>query len=84
MSQEEKLSIDQKIEIARMAVDLYSIEFNEGHKHQLREGAKPGAPLSREERDALYLDWKIQDIRTDFQHIYHSIESAILKMTDTE
>ena len=83
MSQE-KLTIDQKIAIAKMAVDLYSIEFNAGHKSSLREGFKPDAPSGQNERDALWLDWQLKDIRTDFQHIFHTIENAVLQEKDSD
>lgn len=77
--QKDTLTIDQKIAIAKMAVDLYSIEFSEGHKYPTRGSLMPDAPKERDARDRLHFDWKIQDVSTDFRRIYDFIEDAILK-----
>ncbi|WP_208952540.1 hypothetical protein [Rahnella sp. ChDrAdgB13] len=82
--QDEKLTIDQKIQIARLATDIYMTEYPSGHSAFLRaenNGGK-GSPLSNAEIEIAALEQKKQDIRNSFQGIYHSIENAITGESD--
>ncbi|KNC91113.1 hypothetical protein [Trabulsiella odontotermitis] len=79
MSDTEKLTIDQKIEITRLAIQIYMTEFPSGHATSVTH-------LSRDEidkmpNDALQIageNQKRQDIQTDYQHIYQTLKTAIV------
>ncbi|MFD1801060.1 hypothetical protein CYD30_14655 [Kosakonia cowanii] len=83
MSDTEKLTIEQKIEIARLATEIYMTEYQSGHNHS-------AAKLSRAETNQMSSDvleiavekQKLHDIRTDFQHIYQTLETAIVGNSD--
>jgi len=85
MSDTEKLTIEQKIEIARLATQIYMTEYQSGHSHS-------AAKLNRDETDKMSHDaleiavanQKLQDIRTDFQHIYQTLKTAIAGGSDNQ
>lgn len=78
MSDTEKLTIAQKIDIARMAVDIYMTEYPSGHTTLLTKREAGGdKPMSRVEIAVAADEQRASDIRNDFLNIYKAVESAI-------
>lgn len=78
MSDTEKLTIAQKIDIARLATDIYMSEYPSGHtKHLTKRETNGEKPMSNVEIAIAADEQRANDIRHDFLNIYKAVENAI-------
>lgn len=85
MSDTEKLTIEQKIEIARLATEIYMTEYQSGHVHSAAKlNRDKTAQMSHDMLEKAVENQKLHDIRADFQHIYQTLKTAIAGNSDNQ
>ncbi|RAP71258.1 hypothetical protein [Candidatus Erwinia dacicola] len=85
MSDTEKFTIDQRIEVARLATQIYMTEYQSGHNHSAAKlNRDETARMTNDLLEVTVANQKLQDIRTDFQHIYQTLKTAIVGDSDSQ
>ena len=85
MSDTEKLTIDQRIEVARLATQIYMTEYPSGHVHSAAKlNRDKTAEMRRDEFEIVVGKQRKQDIRGDFHNIYQALMAAIDGSVDNQ